>query len=158
MKRIIFIIAAILSIAACRSFNPETVADATDEEVALVEPLSWWTGMKMPLQLLIKGDSIADYNVDICGGNGLKIKEIHKADSKNYLFVDVLVSKTAEAGTYYLVFSKDGRKFKYPYRIESREEGSKNRESFSNADMGYIWFSQTGLQMETLQTTIRKTL
>ena len=42
-----------------------------------MEPLSWWTGMKTPLQLLINGENISDYDVTIEGGKGVKVTQIH---------------------------------------------------------------------------------
>lgn len=75
--------------------------------------------MKTPLQLLINGENISSYDVTIEGGRGVKAAQIHKADSPNYVFVDVEISANAAPGTYYIVFSKDGQSFKYPYEIVS---------------------------------------
>lgn len=51
------------------AFDPASVADASGE-VTRVEPLSWWTGMQTPLQLLVNGAGIAAYDVRIEGGTG----------------------------------------------------------------------------------------
>ena len=126
--------------AACSNpaFDPSTVADADKTQVSRVEPLSWWVGMNTPLQLLIQGDSISEYAVSIEGGKGVKVAGVHKADSPNYLFVDVKIAANADPGTYYIVFSKDGQSFKYPYEIAARQEGSAERTSFTTADMVYL--------------------
>ena len=139
MKKIIITLAAV-ALAACSdpAFDPATVADATAEQVTRVEPLSWWTGMKMPLQLLVQGENISEYNVAIEGGKGVSVEKINKADSPNYVFVDVKIAANAQPGTYYIVFSKDGQSFKYPYEIAAREEGSAERLSFTTADMIYL--------------------
>ncbi len=129
--------AATLACAEQPAFDPSTVADATTE-VKRVEPLSWWVGMETPLQLLVNGENISEYDVRIEGGAGVRVTEVHKADSPNYLFVDVAVADTAEAGTYYLVFSKEGDAFKFPYEIAARREGSAQRTSFTTADMIYL--------------------
>ncbi len=89
-------------------FRPRSVRDAGDK-IKRVEPLSWWTGMNTPLQLLVQGDNISALDVRVEGGAGVSVKKIHKADSPNYLFVDVEVAETATPGTYYLVFSSNGR-------------------------------------------------
>ena len=81
------------------AFDPASVADASGE-VTRVEPLSWWTGMQTPLQLLVNGAGIAAYDVRIEGGQGVGVKARHKADSPNYLFVDVKVKPDAEPGSY----------------------------------------------------------
>jgi len=119
------------------AFDPASVADASGE-VTRVEPLSWWTGMQTPLQLLVNGAGIAAYDVRIEGGQGVGVKARHKADSPNYLFVDVEVQPDAEPGTYYLVFSQGERQFKVPYEIAARAEGSAARKSFTTADMIYL--------------------
>ena len=140
MKRIIIAI-AVLALTACSgkpAFDPATVADATAEQVTRVEPLSWWVGMKTDLQLLVQGDGISEYDVAIEGGKGVSVEKINKAESPNYLFVDVNVAPTAQPGTYYIVFSKDGQSFKYPYEIAARAEGSAERKSFTTADMVYL--------------------
>ena len=122
--------------------------------ISRVEPLSWWTGMKTPLQLLVNGKDIALCDVRIepdsaqlsgplCpdGGSGVKVTAVHRADSPNYLFVDVDVAPDALTGTYSLVFTRDGESFRYPYEIARRAEGSARRGSFSTADMIYLIMS-----------------
>ena len=130
--------AAVLAACSGPAFDPATVADATAQQVTRVEPLSWWTGMKTPLQLLVQGENVSAYDVTIEGGSGVSVAKVNKADSPNYLFVDVKVKPKAEPGTYYIVFSKDGESFKYPYEIAAREEGSAERTSFTTADMIYL--------------------
>ena len=109
-----------------------------DSPVERIEPLSWWTGMKMPLQLLIQGEDISDYDVTIEGGKGVSVSKVHKADSPNYLFVDVKIASNAKPGIYDIVFTKDGKTFRYPYEIAERKESSAQRQSFTSADMIYL--------------------
>ena len=68
----------------------------------------------------------------------MKVTATHKADSPNYLFVDVAIDAAAAPGTYYLVFSKEGQQFKMPYEIAARREGSAQRRSFTTSDMIYL--------------------
>ena len=107
-------------------------------EIKHIEPPCWWVGMKLPLQLLINGDDISSYDVSIKGGEGVKVTGIHKAESPNYLFVDVEISKNAKPGTYDLVFEKEGKSFECPYVLEARRENSAERESFTTADLIYL--------------------
>ena len=113
-------------------------APALGQQINHVEPPSWWTGMKQPLQLLINGPDISSYNVSISGGKGVKISGTHKAESPNYMFVDVDIDKEATPGTYNLVFSKDGKSFEYPYEIMARRPNSSERKSFTTADLIYL--------------------
>lgn len=108
-----------------------------EARISQVEPPSWWVGMKTPLQLMIHGEAIADYDVRI-GGEGVSVKEIHKAESPNYLFVDVAVSPSAKPGEYGIIFTKDGKSFRYPYQLAAREDGSAERGSFTTSDLIYL--------------------
>ena len=103
-----------------------------------VEPLSWWTGMKTELQLLVQGPGIGQAEVSMEGAPGVWVKAVHKADSPNYLFVDVEVEPVAKPGEYTLVFRKDGETLRYPYQIKARAEGSAERTSFTTADLIYL--------------------
>lgn len=141
-KRIFMATAIAAALTACSQqqsvYDLSSVADAADE-IAHVEPLSWWVGMKTPLQIMVNGTDISEYEPSIQGpSSGVSIKAVHKADSPNYLFLDMEVSPDAAAGTYHLIFSKDGRSFKYPYEIAQRVKGSAARKSFTTADMIYL--------------------
>ena len=138
MKKIILFVLSVAAFCSCANFSPETVADATSVQVSRVEPLSWWVGMRTPLQLMIQGKDISTYDLSIEGGSGVSVNKITKAESPNYVFADIKISANAKAGIYYLVFSKNGESFKYPYEIHSRKENSASRESFTTKDMIYL--------------------
>ena len=114
------------------------MADATREEVTRVEPLSWWTGMKTPLQLMIQGKGIGRKRVQVAGGEGVAVQAQHKAGNPDFLFVDVAVDADAEPGTYYLLVSDGKQMVKYPYLIREREKDSAARSSFSSEDLVYL--------------------
>ncbi|MCH5235620.1 MAG: cyclomaltodextrinase N-terminal domain-containing protein [Muribaculaceae bacterium] len=107
-------------------------------DIEHVNPPSWWVGMKLPLQLMVNGPDISSYDVSIKDGDGVKVTGIHKAESPNYLFIDIDIPPTAKAGTYNLVFTKDGKSFEYPYEIAARRPDSSNRGSFTTADLIYL--------------------
>jgi len=114
------------------------ISTPQSELLSRVEPPCWWVGMKTPLQLLLNGEGISEWNVRIEGSSGVRVKQIHKAESPNYLFVDVEVPVNAKEGTYNLVFEKNGREISVPYEILSRREGSAERESFGTGDAVYL--------------------
>lgn len=118
--------------------DPSLVADATREEVTRVEPLSWWTGMKTPLQLMVQGKDIGRKKITITGGKGVSVKHLHKAANPDFLFVDVEVDADAKPGTYYLFVSDGKQMVKYPYLIRGREKGSADRKSFTTEDLIYL--------------------
>lgn len=105
-----------------------------------IEPLSWWVGMKTPLQLMLQGKNIAGSTVLILDAPGIAIKKIHKADSENYLFVDIEISQDASPGTYTFELKKEIHIITFDYTFDKRRRGSANRKSFSSADMVYLLF------------------
>lgn len=108
--------------------------------VRRVEPPCWWIGMHTPLQLLVQGDGIGACTVESeQGPEGVRVCGVHRADSPNYLFVDVEFAPEACAGTLYLLFTAPGGEaFRIPYEISPRAEGSRERGSFSAADLIYL--------------------
>ena len=133
MKRLVTFAAMMLMIS--------TVAMAAKPKFSVkhVEPLSWWVGMNTPLQLMINGEAISEYEVDILpAGQGVAISAVHRADSPNYIFVDVSIAAYAKAGVYQLQFSNGRKKYKYDYTIAERVEGSRERKSFTTADFVYL--------------------
>uniref|UniRef100_UPI004056A4C6 alpha-amylase family glycosyl hydrolase n=1 Tax=Alistipes sp. TaxID=1872444 RepID=UPI004056A4C6 len=132
MKRVLTLVMLIAAVASASAAKPKF-------EIKHVEPLSWWVGMNTPLQLMINAEGVANYNVDILPeGQGVKVAAVHKADSPNYIFVDVVVAEDAVAGDYTLRFTNGRRKYDYTYTIASRQEGSAERESFTTADFVYL--------------------
>ena len=140
MRRTLFTVLLALTLATgCKqAFDPSSIADASTQDIVRVEPLSWWTDMRTPLQLLVQGPGISEYEASIAGGAGVQVLGTSKGDSPNFLFVDVLIGTNAEPGLYWLVFKKEEKSFKYPYMLRERREGSASRESFSTEDMIYL--------------------
>ena len=117
-------------------------------KIEQVEPLSWWTGMEMPLTLLIHGEDLADAQVSVqqlvkgkvkkgaCAG--LVATGQHNAESPNYLFVDMNVN---QPGTYRITLKKGKKKTSFDYVIAERRAGSKDRKSFDASDVVYLIMS-----------------
>jgi len=65
-----------------------------------IEPPFWWVGMNNTnLQLMLYGEDIGDLEVE-SPAEGLGIMKVHKADNKNFLFVDLLIKNNTEAAAY----------------------------------------------------------
>ncbi len=131
-----------LTLASC-SNNISTIdlssVEDNSAQVKRVEPLSWWVGMKTPLQLMVQGDDISQWSVEVANSSQVKIAKVHTADNPNFLFVDVEIAPNAAAGEYYLLFSRGDEQFKLAYSIDERREGSADRGSFTTADMIYLF-------------------
>lgn len=108
------------------------------DRISQVEPLCWWTGMKTPLQLMVHGEGIRDFDVWIEGGKGVRATVAHEVESPNYLFIDVEIDKTAKPGTYQLCFANESEQFSVPYELLGRRTGSAKRTSFTTADLMYL--------------------
>ena len=109
------------------------------------EPLSWFTGMKMPLTLMLQGEDLADATVSIqqvVAGKvmkgqclGLEVKSQHNAESPNYLFVDLAAN---EPGTYRITLTKNKKSAYVDYKIEQRREKPAANISYGPQDVIYL--------------------
>lgn len=132
MKRFIVLVLALVAVTSAFGAKPQV-------RVSHVEPLSWWVGMNMPLQLMVNGEGIGACDVEILPAEcGVTVTAVHKADSPNYIFVDVAVADDATPGDYTLRFTYGKRSLDVPYTIAARRDGSRDRESFTNADFVYL--------------------
>jgi glycosidase len=115
------------------------LADNLSAQSLRIEPLNWWIGMKNPnFQLLVHAKNLAGAEVS-SSKSGLKIIRVHSADSPNYIFVDCLVMKNAQAGNYPLLIKKAGKTLhQINYLLEARQNGSANRASFGPQDVIYL--------------------
>lgn len=113
-----------------------TLSLTAQERLTHVEPLCWWVGMNTELQIMVQAPGIGAYNVSIEGGKGVFVKAVHKADSPNYLFIDVDIDKNARPGTYTLVFKNGAREIRYPYQIAAKDKVQ--RQSYTTADLIYL--------------------
>jgi neopullulanase len=102
-----------------------------------VEPPFWWSGMhNQALQLLVHGERIADLEPTL-SCPGLRLASVTRVANRNYLFVDLVLGSDAAPGTCDIVFSGQGRKLHYPYRLLMRAQGSAARHGFSGRDAIY---------------------
>ena len=101
-----------------------------------MEPPSWWVGMQNDtLQLLIQGGGAGAWDVAVEAA-GIEVLDVHPADSPNYLFVDLLVSPQARAGTYTLKFSREGEAVtSYAYELKERKWTAEDLRGFDAHDV-----------------------
>lgn len=132
MKRFVLALCSLVTAVSVSAAAPKI-------DIKHVEPLSWWVGMTTDLQIMVNGNNISLCDVQILPENqGVSVKALHKAESPNYLFVDVAIEDDAKAGEYTLRFTNGKRKYDYKYAISERREGSRERLSFTNADFVYL--------------------
>lgn len=108
-------------------------------QIQHVEPLNWWVGLKNPnLQLLIHGENISETQPSI-NYPGVSIKKVNKADSKNYLFLDLIIAKTTKAGSFTINFKKAGKiVYTYNYSLLPKQQSSAQMRGFNSSDVIYL--------------------
>jgi len=113
--------------------------EAKTAQIERLEPASWWVGMQNPeLQLMVYAEDISSYSVNI-NHRGVEVKSWETTDNVNYLFVNLLISKTAEVGEFNIEFTSKGKKtLRFPYQLNQRIANSATRKGFSAKDAIYL--------------------
>lgn len=129
MKKLCLLISLLLSVTASFAQLPA---------LERVEPAFWWADMQQPfLQLIVHGNKIAERNVQL-EYPGVTLKEVHKVENPNYLFVDLDITAAAKPGTFKLRFTKPGEKeISYSYELKARNPAAK-AQGITNKDLVYL--------------------
>lgn len=89
-----------------------------------VYPTHWWAGMKKPkLQLMIHSPNIGSSRVSL-QYPGVTLGQVHKVESKNYLFIDLTISAAAKPGTFKIKFQNAGNDEVINYELKKRRPGN----------------------------------
>src|SRR5690554_746312 len=104
-----------------------------------VEPPSWWVGMdSAKLQLLVHGKNIGQLQPKL-DHPGVSVINVHKADSPNYLFIDLRIDPDAAVGEMTLEFYQgETLTTRWPYSLQARVDDSAKRQGFSAKDVIYL--------------------
>ncbi len=108
-------------------------------DIEKVEPPHWWIGFKnQNLQLLVKHPNIGKATPKM-SYQGVSIIKVHKADSPNYLFLDLEISEMAKAGQFNIKFQhEDGSELIQTYELKSREKPAEDYVGFDSSDAIYL--------------------
>ena len=145
MKRIILVLISVLPFVACKQ-HEENLDKATTQEIQVsnsyltrVEPPNWWIGMKdNSLQLLVYEENIGNSTPEI-SYTGISIENVHKADSPNYLFIDLIISETAKAGKFDIIFkNENGNTKMHSYELKERLKPAEDYVGFNSSDVIYL--------------------
>ena len=138
---ILFLCAIVLT--SCKKQDNETVETEStvveSYDIERVEPLNWWIDFKNPeLQLLVKHPNITETNPSI-SYKGVSIEKVHKADSPNYLFIDLKISETAKAGKFNIIFKQENKDdLVHTYELKSRKKPAEEYVGFDSSDVMYL--------------------
>ncbi|WP_375443848.1 glycoside hydrolase family 13 protein [uncultured Fibrella sp.] len=104
-----------------------------------IEPLNWWVGLKNPdVQLMIQGEAIGE-TTPVISHPGVTVKKVTKADSKNYLFVDIRIAKTTRPGSFPIQFRKGSKVVSTAtYTLLARQQDAAQFKGFTPADVIYL--------------------
>jgi glycosidase len=147
MKKYLLIITVLttLLMSSCKEKQSNPLSNTTAKpiveahEIDKIEPPFWWKGFKNPsLQLLVKHPAIADYSVEISNPK-IELIKVHKADSPNYLFLDLLIKESAHEGKFNIVFKKeDGSQLTQTYELKARSKKPEDFIGFNSSDAIYL--------------------
>lgn len=112
-------------------------ASVEARQIDRIEPLFWWSGMKNPeLQLMVYGDHIADYKPYI-DYPGIYIKSTVSLESPNYLLLYLDIAE-AQPGSFDITFTRDRKKFTYPYELKERKSSTDDIQGYDASDVLYL--------------------
>ena len=104
-----------------------------------IEPPNWWTGMKHDtVQLMIYGKNLSD--VEIFPQHGpIEVINVHKAESPNYLFLDLYISSEIKSDyNFESGFAKGNQEEVIKYPILARENSINKFQGFNQNDVMYL--------------------
>ena len=108
-------------------------------QIEQIEPPNWWVGFEdNSLQLLVKGMNISSSKV-VIEYEGVTILNIEKANSPNYLFINLEIAASTKAGEFEIIFvSKKGKKNRQKYQLKRRDLKPDEFVGFDNTDAIYL--------------------
>jgi glycosidase len=108
-------------------------------QIDRVEPPNWWLGFKNSrLQLMVNGHGIGT-TTPVINYKGVSLDSIHRADSPNYLFLDITITDNASPGIMEIVFiTTGGDEISYSYPLDDREMPSEEFSGFDSSDVIYL--------------------
>lgn len=142
-KFIDVLVIALLFIISCKDNTQQNKASNTITEVKTdinrIEPPHWWTGfVNTQLQLLVKHPNIGKTKPQI-DYHGVTIEKVHKADSPNYLFIDLYISPEAKAGKFNITFKfKNEEELTQTYELKERLKRASDYVGFNSSDAIYL--------------------
>ncbi len=110
--------------------------EAQPIDIQKVHPLNWYVGMLNPsLQILIYGKNVSASKVSLKPYTGVSLRAVQMVENPNYLFLDITIDKTAQAGVLEFVFSKNGETVTKNYELKNR---SAKPQGLSPSDLVYL--------------------
>lgn len=107
-----------------------------------VYPTHWWVGMKNPkLQVMLHGENISLFTKVTIAYPGVKIEKISKAESKNYIFLDLNIAPTTKPGVLKIIMSGGGIGVEdvfFELKNRSKDNGKTRAQGVTAKDFIYL--------------------
>ncbi|MFQ3237970.1 MAG: glycosidase [Olleya marilimosa] len=145
MKKLIPL-ALVILISVSFSCQKETEKTTTFEvvtevknDIERIEPPHWWTGFNnTQVQLLVKHPNISEATPSI-NYAGVSIEKVHKADSPNYLFLDLNILESTKAGPFNIHFKfNEEKELVQTYEVKARLKEASDYQGFDSTDAIYL--------------------
>lgn len=95
-----------------------------DQDIKCYPPF-WWTGMKNDqLQLMLHGKDIGNISNISLQQKNIKLKKVSKAESLNYLFIDLEISPETQPGPVIINYTAGKEKKQFSFPLKSRRPGN----------------------------------
>ena len=107
-------------------------------DIERIEPPFWWSGFNnKKLQLMVYGKNVSKLTPKI-KYKGIQINEVHRVDSPNYLFIDLLLRK--DKPKKFTIEFNEAKKtvLKLDYEIFKRQKKYEERETLNSSDVIYL--------------------
>lgn len=112
---------------------------AQEFSIERIEPPNWWVGMKHDtVQIMVYGKNLKD--VEIYPQHGpIEVINVHKAESPNYLFIDLAISPEIKTKyNFEIGFLKGNQDTVISFPILSRENSQNKFKGFDQSDVMYL--------------------
>lgn len=95
-------------------------------QVVEIYPTHWWVGMKnSKLQLMVHAQDIGDSTAAVTiKYPGITVFKVNKVESKNYLFIDLVISPQAKAGSFEIKIQNGSTPVVINYELKRRRPGN----------------------------------
>ena len=107
-----------------------------------VYPTNWWVGMKNPkVQIMLHGENIGMFTKFSITYPGVKVEKISKAESKNYVFLDLNIAATTKPGVSKIIMSGGGIGVEdvfFELKPRNKENGKTRTQGVTAKDFIYL--------------------
>ncbi|HCW09323.1 MAG TPA: hypothetical protein DGG95_18360 [Cytophagales bacterium] len=133
MKKILSLLFALIALT---SYAQKTLPLPIDR----VEPQNWWVGMKHhDVQVLFyKHDAnLTEYQPSL-NYPGVTLKEVVKVENPHYLFLNLQISESAQAGIIPIQFKLGKKTFTHSYELKNKSTAKNRIQGFDAKDVLYL--------------------